>query len=148
MNDSSQSITTNYLKGHFIALFLDLFALGSYFGFNALSDVSFAIDNSQPEIVVNEGLFYTFILLYILILHFLLIIFAHTPISRKSYKEKFLIISFIITFIPTTLSGFITSNYVESSLLKKEYHFCENLSHEGRYFSTHHVWRAKNQNCN
>ena len=148
MNNLSDKKKPNYLKIHLLLLSLDTLALGTYFGFEALSKINTALSSKTLEIIVNETAFYIFILLYLVFFHLIIVIGIHTPISKTRFKEKFVSTSFIIGFFIFFFSGYFVSNYVENKLIKADYHFCENLSYSGNYKSTHYVWRNKETDCN
>lgn len=130
-----------------MAFSMDLVAIGSYFGFDALSTMNIALVNHQSEIIINEGGFHTFMLLIVLAFHVLITFYAHTPNIKKALKEKVFLTGSILTFLPIFFSGYLVSTYVENKLENSGYQFCENLSYEKRYLSTHYVWRAKNISC-
>ena len=138
---------TNFLKAHVIAFCMDLFALGSYFGFQALSDFNSQILAGAAEIVINEGYFYTFMLLIVLFFHILIALFMHVPILNKGFREKVFTAGVMAAFGLTFFSGYFVSTYVENKLKNANYHLCENLSYEKPYRSTHYVWRAEEITC-
>ena len=142
-----QTHKANPIKGHILFLFMDLFAIGSYLGFSAYSKIQQDLSNLNREIIVDESGFYTFMLLFIVAFHILLILVTHTPISKTKHKEHFLNIGIVISFLLSFFSGYFVSNHVENKLIKADYHFCENLSYSGNYKSTHYVWRAKGISC-
>ena len=146
-NDTPDIKKISNLKVHFLLLILDTLALGTYFSFEALSEIETALSKNVSEIIIDEGAFYILILLGLIFFHLIIAISIHTPISKSIYKEKFAGTAMTLGFFTFIFSGYFVSNYVENKLIKADYHFCGDLSYSGNYKSTHYVWRNKNTDC-
>lgn len=138
----------NRLKAHLIFLAMDLIAVGTYFTFDTLSEISNAITTSSSEIIVNEVSFYILIVFFIPAFHLLVTLDVHTALQKQTYREKFNAFYLAFTFGIAIFSGHFASIYTENKLESNEYHFCENLSYEKTVRgATHYVWRAKEVSC-
>ena len=148
MVNTTNSKKPNKLKAHLLLLFLNIFTLGTYFGFQSISETLHSLSQFESEIILFPGDYFIFYIAAPLLFHILVAIDLHSPISKYIEKNKYYLIGMPLILILLIPSPFIILNNMESKLEIAGYHYCENIEYRNKYFNTHHVWRAKNKSCN
>lgn len=137
----------NYLKGHLILLVLDALGIGSYYGFAAYSELSTNISGLEPEVVIDRGPFFTFLLLAPVLVHFLVILDLHAGITKLIDTRFFYAIGMAIIAITLFSTPYVITNNFENRLRDNDYIYCASLSYTSKYKSTHFTWRKSDIGC-